>query len=106
MALGGRKEGGWVSPFLLTVPQTLGTNVSSRVGLPWMQGMESLQGKARPEGPRAGDSALAKASQEPKSDSGGTHHLTVLREDGVSLRMPGSWIMQDQGHSSPALLLF
>lgn len=100
MALGGRNEGGWVSPFLLTIPQALtGYHVSSRVRLPWLQGTESLQGKAQREGPRAGVSAPAKASREPKSDRGETHHLTVFREDGVSLPTP-----RKLDHAGPAPL--
>lgn len=73
--------------------------------LQW-QRMETLLGKDRGESPRAGGSALSKASQEPSLDSGETYHLVGLRNDWVPLLSSGNWAIQDRNHSRLVLLSF
>ena len=107
-ALGGR-EGGWVSP-ILTVYLMPSSDwvpcVPEGERLLWLQRMETLVGKDRGEGPRAGVSAPSRASWEPSLDSGETYSPTALGADWVPPLTSGNWVIQDQKHSRPALLSF
>lgn len=105
----GRGESGWVSPnsIVYCIPSSEWVpGVPRGDRFLQQQGIETLLGKDRGESPRAGSSALSKASQEPSCDSGETYHLAGLGDDGVSLLSSGNRAIQDQNHSRPVLLSF